>query len=45
MIDETDDDWMMHVMNTNLGEPMRYIRQALKIFIPKMMVLLSIFPL
>lgn len=35
MIDETDDDWMMHVMNTNLGGPMRYIREALKIFIPK----------
>lgn len=32
MIDETDDDWMMHVMNTNLGGPMRYIREALKIF-------------
>lgn len=35
MIDETDDDWMMHVMNTNMGGPMRYIREALKIFIPK----------
>lgn len=35
MIDETDDDWMMHVMNTNLGGPMRYIREALKIFMPK----------
>lgn len=35
MIDETDDDWMMHVMNTNLGGPMRYIREALKIFIPQ----------
>lgn len=23
MIDETDDDWMMYVMNTNLGGPMR----------------------
>lgn len=35
MIDETDDDWMLHVMNTNLGGPMRYIREALKIFMPK----------
>lgn len=35
MIDETDHDWMMHVMNTNLGGPMRYIREALKIFIPQ----------
>ncbi|MCH3951022.1 MAG: SDR family oxidoreductase [Acidaminococcus sp.] len=35
MIDETDDDWMMMVMNTNLGGPMRYIREALKIFLPK----------
>ena len=35
MIDETDDDWMMYVMNTNLGGPMRYIREALKIFLPK----------
>lgn len=35
MIDETDDDWMMYVMNTNLGGPMRYIREALKIFMPK----------
>ena len=35
MIDETDDGWMMHMMNTNLGGPMRYIREVLKIFIPK----------
>lgn len=35
MIDETDDECMMHVMNTNLGGPMRYIREALKIFMPK----------
>lgn len=28
MIDETDDDWMLYVMNTNLGGPMRYIREA-----------------
>lgn len=35
MIDETDDEWMLYVMNTNLGGPMRYIREALKIFLPK----------
>lgn len=35
MIDETEDDWMKHVMDTNLGGPMRYIREALKIFMPK----------
>lgn len=35
IIDETDDDWMLHVMNTNLGGPMRNIREALKIFLPK----------
>lgn len=35
LIDETDDDWMRYVMDTNLGGPMRYIRQALKIFLPK----------
>ena len=29
IIDETDDDWMLSVMNTNLGGPMRYIREAL----------------
>ena len=26
---------MLHVMNTNLGGPMRYIREALKVFLPK----------
>lgn len=35
LIDETDDDWMRMVMDTNLGGPMRYIREALKIFLPK----------
>ncbi len=36
MIDETDDDdWMLYVMDTNLGGPMRYIREVLKIFLPK----------
>ena len=35
MIDETDDEWVLHVMDTNLAGPMRYIREALKIFLPK----------
>lgn len=35
LIDETDDAWMRYVMDTNLGGPMRYIREALKIFLPK----------
>lgn len=35
IIDETTDEWMLHVMNTNLGGPMRYIREALKYFLPK----------
>lgn len=35
LIDETDDEWMMQVMNTNLGGPMRYIREALKLFLPQ----------
>lgn len=35
MIDETDDEWMIYVMNTNLGGPMRYIREALKFFLPQ----------
>lgn len=35
LINETDDEWMLYVMNTNLGGPMRYIREALKIFLPK----------
>lgn len=35
MIDETTDEWMQHVTNINLGGPMRYIREALKIFMPK----------
>jgi NAD(P)-dependent dehydrogenase (short-subunit alcohol dehydrogenase family) len=35
LIDETDDEWMLYVMNTNLGGPMRYMREALKIFLPK----------
>lgn len=35
MIDETDDEWMRYVMDTNLGGPMRYIREVLKVFLPK----------
>lgn len=35
IIDETDDEWMLHVMNTNFGGPVRYIREALRIFLPK----------
>lgn len=34
-IDDTDDEWMEYVINTNLAGPMRYIREALKIFLPK----------
>lgn len=34
-IDDTDDEWMQYVMNINLAGPMRYIREALKIFLPK----------
>lgn len=35
MIDETDDEWLRLVMDTNVGGPVRYIREALKIFTPK----------
>lgn len=35
MIDETEDEWMQYIMNVNFGGPMRYIREALKIFLPK----------
>lgn len=34
-IDETDDEWIDYVLATNLAGPMRYIREALKIFLPK----------
>lgn len=34
-IDETDDDWMDYVIKINLEGPMRYIREALKFFLPK----------
>jgi NAD(P)-dependent dehydrogenase (short-subunit alcohol dehydrogenase family) len=35
MIDETDDEWMQYIMNINFGGPFRYIREALKYFMPK----------
>ncbi len=35
MIDETDDDWLEHVYQTNVFGPFRFIREALKIFLPK----------
>ena len=35
LIDETDDEWMRYIMDINLGGPMRYIREALKVFLPK----------
>ncbi|MCD2492350.1 SDR family NAD(P)-dependent oxidoreductase [Lacrimispora sp. NSJ-141] len=35
IIDETTDEWMQHIMNINLGGPMRNIREALKYFLPK----------
>lgn len=35
MIDETDDDWLEHAYQTNVFGPFRFIREALKIFLPK----------
>lgn len=35
MIDETDDEWVDLVCQTNLIGPMRNIREALKVFLPK----------
>lgn len=35
LIDETDDDWAHYVADINFIGPMRYIREALKIFLPK----------
>ncbi len=35
LIDDLDDEWFEHVIQTNLGGPVRYIREALKIFLPK----------
>ena len=32
MIDETDDEWLEHVYQTNVFGPFRFIREALKIF-------------
>jgi NAD(P)-dependent dehydrogenase (short-subunit alcohol dehydrogenase family) len=34
-IDETEDDWMNYILNINVGGPIRYTREALKLFLPK----------
>lgn len=35
IIDDTTDEWAEHVYNTNVLGPLRYIRESLKIFLPK----------
>lgn len=35
MIDEVEDEWIDNVLSVNLTAPMRFIREALKIFMPK----------
>ncbi|WP_431422056.1 SDR family NAD(P)-dependent oxidoreductase [Bacteroides hominis] len=35
LIDDTDDAWLEHVAAVNLAGPVRHIREALKIFLPK----------
>ncbi len=35
MIDETDDEWLEHVYQTNVFGPFRFIRESLKIFCKK----------
>lgn len=35
MIDETNDALIGQIMDVNLGGPLRYIREALKVFLPK----------
>ena len=35
MIDETDDEWLEHVYQTNVFGPVRLIRESLKVFLPK----------
>ncbi len=35
MVDECTEEWMLHVLDTNLVGPFRYISEALKIFMPK----------
>lgn len=35
MIDETDDEWLEHVYQTNVFGPFRFIREALKVLLPK----------
>ena len=35
IIDNTTDEWAAHVYNTNVMGPLRYIRESLKVFLPK----------
>lgn len=35
MIDETDNEWLEHVYQTNVFGPFRFIREALKVLLPK----------
>lgn len=35
LIDDTDDEWLEYVSSVNLAAPMRHIRAAQKIFLPK----------
>lgn len=35
MIDKTDDEWLEHVYQTNVFGPFRFIREALKVLLPK----------
>lgn len=35
LIDDTDDEWLTQVASINLAAPVRYIREALKTFLPK----------
>ena len=35
IIDDTTDEWAEHVYNTNVMGPLRYIRESLKVFLPK----------
>ena len=35
MIDETDDEWLEHVYQINVFGPFRFIRESLKVFLPK----------
>ena len=42
VIEETTDEWLEHVYNTNVFGTGRYIREALKIFMPKRILLLRL---